>query len=139
GSITGAVLNNLGDENEAGITGWTVYLDANGDGLLDDDEPTAVTGAGGVFTFSNVIPGNYEVRLDIDADYDLLVPEVGLFEAAVLPGGTLSDLFFGVSITPGSITGIKFNDLNGDGIQNGDEAGAEGWTIFIDANNNGEL
>jgi subtilisin-like proprotein convertase family protein len=41
--------------------------------------------------------------------------------------------------TRGSLHGQKWNDVNGDGIQNGGEQGLEGWTIFIDENGNGQL
>jgi hypothetical protein len=38
---------------------------------------------------------------------------------------------------PASIGGIKWNDLNGDGIQNNGEAGIEGWTIRLDRGGDG--
>ncbi|MEK6260164.1 MAG: ice-binding family protein, partial [Planctomycetota bacterium] len=36
----------------------------------------------------------------------------------------------------GSISGLKFNDLNGDGVRQPGEPGLSGVTIFLDANNN---
>ncbi|MEB3342748.1 S8 family serine peptidase [Okeania sp.] len=39
----------------------------------------------------------------------------------------------------GSISGYKWNDLNGDGIWDSNEEGLAGWTIYIDENNNGQL
>lgn len=39
----------------------------------------------------------------------------------------------------GAIHGVKFNDLNGDGIDNDDTSRLGGWTIFLDANGNGQL
>ncbi len=38
-----------------------------------------------------------------------------------------------------SISGHKFNDLNGDGIQEAGEPGLAGLTVYLDANNNGTL
>jgi len=38
-----------------------------------------------------------------------------------------------------SIRGMKFHDVNGDGIHDLDEPGLSGWTIYIDANNNEAL
>src|SRR6266508_2047658 len=43
------------------------------------------------------------------------------------------------AIIAGEISGIKFNDVDGDGIYDAGEAGLAGWTIFIDSNNNGQL
>ena len=37
----------------------------------------------------------------------------------------------------GSISGMKFNDVNGDGIQQPGDSGLAGLTIFLDFNNNG--
>lgn len=39
----------------------------------------------------------------------------------------------------GSISGIKWNDLNGNGVREPDEAGLEDWTIYLDQNQNGKL
>ncbi len=44
-----------------------------------------------------------------------------------------------VGDVPVGITGIKFRDDNGNGIQDANEPGLAGVTIFIDANNNGTL
>ncbi len=39
------------DANEAGVAGFTVYIDANGNNLLDSGEVSTISGAGGVFHF----------------------------------------------------------------------------------------
>ncbi len=35
------------------------------------------------------------------------------------------------------ISGIKFNDLEGDGVMDGSDPGLAGWTIYVDYNNDG--
>lgn len=40
---------------------------------------------------------------------------------------------------PAEIHGIKWNDLDGDGAPDSGEPGLAGWTIFLDANENGAL
>ena len=40
---------------------------------------------------------------------------------------------------PGSIAGLKWNDLDGDGIRDANEPGLSNWTIYIDQNRNGRL
>lgn len=37
------------------------------------------------------------------------------------------------------IQGTKWNDLNGNGVQDEGETGLSGWTIYLDQNNNGQL
>jgi uncharacterized repeat protein (TIGR01451 family) len=39
----------------------------------------------------------------------------------------------------GSIAGVKFNDLNGNGVKDAGEVGLSGWVIYSDANNNGSF
>ena len=39
----------------------------------------------------------------------------------------------------GVISGQKFNDINGDGIKNGSDAGLAGWTIQLDKDANGTV
>ncbi len=43
------------------------------------------------------------------------------------------------AIIHGEISGMKFNDLNGDGVREANEPGLAGWTIFLDTNHNGQL
>jgi len=45
----------------------------------------------------------------------------------------------GPSATEGSISGSKWEDTNGDGTWDAGEAALEGWTIFLDQNQNGVL
>ena len=40
-------------------------------------------------------------------------------------------------ITPATIKGMKFKDLNGNGIRDVNDTGLKDWRIYIDANNNG--
>lgn len=51
-----------------------------------------------------------------------IIPSTNLFQA----GG-------------GTIQGIKWHDLNGNGSRDTGEPGLAGWTIFLDTNNNGQL
>lgn len=44
-----------------------------------------------------------------------------------------------ITDTPGTISGTKWNDINGDGIKDPDEPGLAGWTIYLDENQNGLL
>lgn len=52
--------NGVKDTNESGLANWTIFLDENENGLLDDGEITTTTGNDGSYTF-NVNPGTYSV------------------------------------------------------------------------------
>jgi hypothetical protein len=67
GSISGQVFNDQNsngrqDADEAGLSGWTVYLDLNGNGQLDSGEPSTTTDAAGTYQFTGLSPGTYQVR-----------------------------------------------------------------------------
>jgi hypothetical protein len=51
------------DPGETGIVGRTVFLDANGNGVLDNGEPSALTGADGAYSFTGIAPGTYTLSL----------------------------------------------------------------------------
>ncbi len=62
GTISGNVFNDLnmnGIQNtgEPGLGGWVVFLDANGDGVLDNNEDWTTTDANGNYSFSNLATG----------------------------------------------------------------------------------
>ncbi len=44
---------------------------------------------------------------------------------------------WGVAEYDGSKAGVKYNDLNGNGVRNAGEPGLENWKIFVDLNDNG--
>lgn len=66
GSIGGVQFNDLNgnaqrEAGEEGLAGWTVFIDADGDALLDEGERFTVTAADGSYAFANLRPGTYQV------------------------------------------------------------------------------
>ncbi len=55
------------------------------------------------------------------------------------PATELRHVNFGVVALPGSISGTRFEDANGNAIRETGEATLAGWTIYIDENDNGLL
>ena len=65
-TISGQVFNDfnadgLKDAGEPGQSGWTVYLDADGNGQLDTGETTAITAGDGSYSFTGLAAGTYTV------------------------------------------------------------------------------
>ncbi|MDY7005059.1 MAG: SdrD B-like domain-containing protein [Cyanobacteriota bacterium] len=149
-SIGGVVFNDINgdgllDPGENGIPGTTVFLDRNDNSILDNEERTAITDSLGVYDFGGLPPGTYTV---------LQVPPPGLFQTnqdptlTLFAGDDANFVNFGNSATPpvippppppsagtGGISGITFEDLNGNGLVDPGE-GIGGVVIYFDQNNN---
>ena len=140
GVVSGTVFNDLNgngvkDTNEAGLAGWTVYVDYNNNGVFDSaTEPSAVTGPGGTYTISGVTPGTWNVREIPQTGWTTSLPTTsdtnGPYKQVTVPAsGALVAVTFG-NYEQAALYGYKFNDLNGNGVDNG-EPQLAGWTIVL--------
>ncbi|CAD5959145.1 SdrD B-like domain-containing protein [Planktothrix agardhii] len=141
GSISGIKFDDLNsnatfDTGEVGLAGWTIFIDANGNGTLEATEPTAVTNATGAYAFANIPPGNYSLREVQQPGWTQTTPNPG--PVNLTGGANITGINFGNNQL-GNITGLKFSDNNGNALLDAGEAPLPGWTIFIDANGNGRL
>ena len=128
--------NGVRDAGDRGVAGVTVFLDANRNGVLDAGERSAVTDASGNYRFANLGPGTYSVRevrpagtIQTTANPAAIAARSGTNVAGVLIG----------NFRLGTITGLAFDDLNGNGVRDAGEQGLPGVTVFLDANRNGVL
>jgi beta-glucanase (GH16 family)/uncharacterized protein (DUF2141 family) len=146
------------------ITG-EVFLDTNGDGKLDGTEAgvadvtvqlltgagaatgtSTTTNASGVYSFTGLAAGSYEVKFvaptgdtfdaqnvsGIAATESSPAPATGITAAiAVAAGQTVPNVNAGLLPAPGTITGEVFLDTNGDGKLDGTEAGLAGVTVQL--------
>lgn len=136
---------------ETGIPGVTVYLDRNSNSVLDNEERTAITDSLGVYDFDNLPPATYTIRQ---------VQPAGLFQTnqdptlTLFAGDDANFVNFGNSTTPpvipptqpippvtpptgtGSVGGVTFEDLNGNGFVDPLEPGIGGVVVYFDQNNN---
>jgi Ca2+-binding RTX toxin-like protein len=128
---------------ELGIGGWTIYLDLNNNSKLDDDEPTTETSAlDGSYEFTGLAPGDYIVAEVVIDDwvqtYPVLKKGYSVNYVNVESGEDETDINFG-NIEMGEIYGVKWEDINGNGIREIDEPGLPNWLVYLDLNNNGLL
>ena len=142
GSLAGVAYddaNNNGarDPGEAAAAGRTVYLDSNNSGTLDAAEPRVTTDTDGAYFLGGLAAGTYRLRQVVPAGYAATAPAAGLYTVALAAGQSASGLNFGTRALPGSISGVKWNDLNGDGLRGSGEPGIAGWQIFLDTNGDG--
>jgi len=136
GKISGTKFNDKdGDgkkENgEPGLAGWTIYLDLNNNSTLDAGEPSTVTASNGNYSFSNLANGTYRVREVVQAGWLQTAPSSGVNTVTITNRNSNSTNNNFGNFKYGVISGMKFNDLNGNGRKNSNEPGLAGWTIQL--------
>jgi serine-aspartate repeat-containing protein C/D/E len=143
--ISGTVFNDLDGDggirqaDEPGLGGWTVYLDLHNSGMLEPDDPTAVTSPMGGYVFNGLDPGTYIVREVRNDGWIQTAPDSGSYTVTIVDSSTIvTDQDFGNTlINPSSISGVLFHDLHASGIPEPGDPPLAGWTVFLDANNTG--
>ncbi|HXG13468.1 MAG TPA: SdrD B-like domain-containing protein [Gemmataceae bacterium] len=128
--------NGVPDPDAVGLSGWTVYLDTNGNGQRDAGEVAVVTDTSGRYTFYNVaLNTTYTVAIEQRPNYFQTAP------TPIPPGtrtvATSNDPFDLIdqqdfSVYPfltigGTITGYELHN----GVLNSTTTPLEGWTVTL--------
>jgi hypothetical protein len=120
-----------------------LYHDINGNGVLEMGEPlidSQVTAGDGSFDFTDLPADDYLVTVIAPPGFVL----TGGFDphAVILATGEdYNDADFGFQQQDASIGDFIWNDLDGDGIQDGGEPGINGVSVdlYLDSKNNGMI
>lgn len=143
--ISGTVFNDANsngavDVGESGLPNQIVFIDANNNLALDGGETSVTTSATGAYVFNNLLAGTYRLRWATSSGYVQTYPLTNASQVVTpTPGQSINSINFGIKAAVGQITGIAFNDLNKNGVQDAGEAVLASRTIYIDANNNAAL
>ena len=140
------LLADFDGENPNGT--WTLEVyDASGldSGTLNSwsitielGEPSTQTDDNGDYAFAELAPATYTVRELPQAGWTQTYPADG-HTVTVGPGETADDVDFGNYASPGAIVGSKWFDVNRNGVWDGGEPALQGWTIYLDLNEDGEF
>ena len=115
------------DSGEPGLAGWTVGLTNTSTGATD----TTTTGANGLFSLTGITAGAYTLSQVTQPGFVQTQPaSPGTYTITVTSGQTVNGEEFGDHATA-SISGVVFNDLNGDGRLESGEPGLAGWTVNL--------
>ncbi len=129
--FTDANSNGQLDAGENGVAGRTVFVDVDGTGAPDANNPSTTTDANGHYSFSGLTAATYTVREVLPSGVTLSTP---IQTATVAADQTASDVNFGE--IP-SITGTAFADSNGNGQLDSGEHGIASLTVFVDIDGTG--
>ena len=142
------------DSGEPGIAAITVnlYEDGNNDGIIDSGDAlvaSTTTNSSGLYSFTGLPAGNYLVDVDTDDD-DLpndgngndyvLSSNNDPHDVALTTGQSYTTADFGFT-AGGAIGDLVWQDDNGDGVPDANEAGINGVTVnlYLDNNNDGQV
>jgi hypothetical protein len=136
-TVAYAVSGQVGDQNGNVLSGWTVFLDLNRNGVRDAGEPARITNASGFYGFADSqIPAGttaFDVRLvPLASDYDLPGNPVPIPQ--YVTGQSYTANF--TAKEHSAIRGTLFDDVAASGKSVG-QPGHVGATVYIDANRNG--
>ena len=149
GIISGVVWNDLNNNGvrdtdaggaftDPGLSGWTVFVDLDGDGLLGATEPSAISDTTGAYSISGVARGLKSVTLVGSNDWVFTNPTTGSLSVNLPNGGAIDSADFGVwQKHDASISGSVFADRDKDGLRGATEPGLAGITVYLDLNDNG--
>ncbi len=141
GSISGVKFNDINGDGvrqvgDTPLAGLTLFLDTNNNGVLDTGEMSTVSDVNGNYSFVNLAAGTYRVRESPQAGLLLTTPNPA--PITLVAGQVVAGVDFG-DFRLISISGTKFQDMNGNGVRNIGDPALPGITVFLDANNNGVL
>jgi len=119
--------NGAKDSGEPGLSGWTIRL-MNG----ATEVASTVTIADGSYSFTGVLPGSYTVEEVAQNGWTQSYPaSPGTYPVTLASGvDGPKDIDFG-NWRKTSLSGMKFDDINGNGVKDSGEPGLSGWTIRL--------
>jgi uncharacterized repeat protein (TIGR01451 family) len=135
GSIGGYKWNDLNgngqlDGNEVKLPNWTVFIDANSNNTLDNNETSTATDTNGNYTLPNLAPGTYRICEQQQAGWVQTSPgNSGCYTITIDQSGeTNPDTNFG-NQGRGTIAVVKNVDTNGDGVVDSQNVTNWDWDI----------
>ena len=116
---------------ESGLAGWTIFIDADDDGVLDAGEKFDITDSNGYWEITG-LDWTYDGYSVKEVSQSGWVQTLGPVSDIVATSGNDGQTFDFANFENMSLSGYKFEDINGDTNWNGSDDGLENWTIVID-------
>jgi serine-aspartate repeat-containing protein C/D/E len=142
GTIAGTKFNDINsngrqDPGEQPLANWQIYLDLNRNNRLDGGEPSTITNLQGNYAFVNIPADTYLVREVQQPGFRQTTPDPGPIN--VTSNAAIGNVNFGNVFFVGSISGLKYNDLNANSVRDATDPPLVNWQIYLDLNANNRL
>jgi ELWxxDGT repeat protein len=125
--FNGAFDASIGD---GGFEGVRVYLDLNGNGFYNPGEPSTRSDADGNYRLG-ALPGQYRLAIvDLGPGHEYTQPMTRAMSVRANKSNR-ADFAIGYDGHDGVIRGVIFDDRDGDGVQDDNEPGISGATVFF--------
>ena len=85
----------LKDAGEAGLKGWRVFVDADGDSILDGNETSVLTDSNGKYRFGTLKAGTYRLVVVQPTGWAPTIPSPAVRKVTIASGATTSNKNFG--------------------------------------------
>ncbi len=151
GNLSGTLWNDFNGDGVRAVTdvalsGWTVVLDENHNGVADPTEATRTTDTNGQYTFVGLPEGAVTVAEVVPTGWEVAPGFAASVTTSISTGLTTTVDFANLEPVPSTINGAIYNDMNADGSRATNpttgaftEPGLSGWQVFVDLNNDGTL
>jgi len=135
-SISGAKYfdangNGARDSGETGVPGWLMHIDGT---TTFGGVPVSIsrtTAADGSYVFDHIAPGTYTISEAARPHWVQTAPGATGTYNVIVTNSNVAGRDFGNRVDTLSISGVVYNDINGNGVKDAGEPGLPGWTIAL--------
>ena len=141
GSISGRKLNDLDGQADTAndrypVSGYTIFIDTNGNGQLDSGEISVETGIDGKYSFTNLKPGTYTIVEVLKVGW-IVLPNTSTSQTVTIAAGENKEGVDFINVEHGSLQVLKNVDIDGDGQV--DIEGATDWEWLLGMDTNAQI
>ncbi|MFM9066884.1 MAG: SdrD B-like domain-containing protein, partial [Planctomycetota bacterium] len=132
--------NSVRESSDLLLQDWTVFVDANSNGVYDTGELQTKSLADGTYRITGITPGTINVVVVLQTGWRSSAPVTNVRTVVVQNGKETTALDFGnAQLRDSTIQGTIFSDGDKNGVRGASERGLGGITVYLDANDNGVL
>ena len=124
-------INRVKDTGDLPLANVRVYADLNRNGAFDFNENFALSNSAGDY-FLSIPAGTYTIREVVPTGFRLTTPTSGSILVTVTGTNIVSNVNFGQEQLSLNATGVKWNDVNGNGLRDTGEGILTGVRMYLD-------